>query len=86
MASAPGLRREHVEKEPGPDGDRPASRYQMRQRRHRIADDAFRHAVNLNLSELQIIFSFNPQSGGCFGPRFFQERGLVFAANSKVDM
>jgi hypothetical protein len=36
--------------------DRPAFRYQMRQRRHRIADDASRPAVNLNLSKLQIIF------------------------------
>ena len=66
--------------------DRPASRYQMRQRRRRTADDAFRPAFGLDLSKLQIIFSFDPQSGGCFGRRFFQKRGLVFAANSKVDM
>ena len=31
-------------------------------------------------------FPFDPQSGGCFGLPFFQERSLVFAANSKVDM
>ena len=31
-------------------------------------------------------FPSDPQSGGCFGLPFFQERSLVFAANSKVDM
>jgi len=56
----------------------------MRQRRHRIADDAFLPSVSLNLSELQIIFSFNPQSGGCFGLPFFQKRSLVF--RSKFQM
>jgi hypothetical protein len=31
-------------------------------------------------------FPINPQSGGCFGLRFFQMRNLVFTANSKSDM
>jgi len=49
--------REHEEKEPGPDGQsRPVSRYQMRQWRQRIANDAFRPTVSLDLSKLQVIF------------------------------
>ena len=35
---------------------RPVPRYQMRQRRRRIADDARRPAVSLDLSKLQLIF------------------------------
>ena len=66
--------------------DRPVSRYQMRRRRHWVDDDAIRPAMSLDLSKLQVIFPFNPQSGGCCGLRFFQRRSLVFTANSKSDM
>jgi len=83
---APGTRREHEEKEPGPDSEMSGIRYQTRQRRRRIADDAFRHVQSLELSKLQVILPVNPQSGGCFGRRFFHERSLVSTANSKCYM
>ena len=72
------MRKRNPDRNGKPSGDR----YQTRQGRRRIADDAFRHVSSLNLSKLQIILPVNPQSGGCFGRRFFQERSLVFTANS----
>ena len=51
----------------------PASRYQMRQRRHRIADDAFRPAFSLDLSKLQVIFPVRSAERRLFRAALFSE-------------
>ena len=68
--------------------DRPVSRYQIKCGSGDSGAPMMR-SCRLSASicpNSKSYFPFDPQSSGCFGRRFFQERDLVFTANSKVDM
>jgi hypothetical protein len=73
---------------PGRTADRPASRYQIKCGIGGIGSPIKRSGLPSAsiCPNSKSYFPIDPQSGGCFGRRFFQERSLVFAANSKGDM